>query len=282
MAKLIVTRPRSRGFRVAPWSIRILVDGTRVASVGAGMTAEIPLPPGRHQVTAHAHPFWSRAIEIDAGDEDTHHLAVDYDPRVARWFWLSATLPFLIIFGLFFWDVSHGGARALADRRELWIFAFATSGLPLMLVVHFLTDQYLALDRVPNLDWINPHYAALLKSRPLRWRISIRRLMFAVAVAGIVLGTAVTSSRYQRRRDFRKRADLHARSEALYRETEQGQERTAAELNKRALDGSFMRQSAARSAARADYHAALKRKYEQAADGRWRSVEPDPPEPPWP
>jgi hypothetical protein len=106
--------------------------------------------------------------------------------------------------------------------------------------------------------------------------------MFAVAVVGIVLATAVTLSRYQRLQDFRRRADLHAQFEAVFRDTEQGQERTAAELKMRGMDGSFMRQSAARSAARAEYHAALKRKYEQAAAGRWRSVEPDPPEPPWP
>ena len=40
------------------------------------------------------------------------------------------------------------------------------------------------------------------------------------------------------------------------------------------------RQEAAKAAARADFHAALRRKYEQAAAERWFTVEPDPPEPP--
>ena len=35
-------------------------------------------------------------------------------------------------------------------------------------------------------------------------------------------------------------------------------------------------------AARADYHAAMRRKYEEAVARRWFFVEPDPPEPPWP
>ncbi len=246
------------------------------------MTAEIPLPPGRHQVTAQADSFRSRPIEIDAGDEVTHHLAVDYDPRVAKWFLLSALLPILVIFGLFFWEVSHGGPRAAADILELWIFAFANSGLPFTLVVMFLQDQYLALDQVPSLEWIDPQDAGFLKSQPLRWRITIRRLMFAVAVVAIVQGIAVTLSRYERRHSVQSRADLHARLEAVYRDTQQAQERTAAEFNQRGLNATSMRQTAARSAARAEYHAALKRKYEQAAAGRRRSVEPDPPEPPWP
>ena len=51
---------------------------------------------------------------------------------------------------------------------------------------------------------------------------------------------------------------------------------------KSGLDPTSLRQSAARATARADYHAAMKRKYEEAAARRRLSVEPDPPEPPWP
>ena len=42
------------------------------------------------------------------------------------------------------------------------------------------------------------------------------------------------------------------------------------------------RQEAAKAAARADFHSALRRKYEQAAAERWFTVEPDPPQSAWP
>jgi hypothetical protein len=60
--------------------------------------------------------------------------------------------------------------------------------------------------------------------------------------------------------------------------------RTATELEASDSNAgaSLIQGMAARTAAKADYHAAMKRKYEQAASGGPFWVEPDPPGPPWP
>ena len=64
--------------------------------------------------------------------------------------------------------------------------------------------------------------------------------------------------------------------------TERQQAWMVADWQKRGRDASSYRQAAARAKARADYHAAMKRKYEEAAARHWFSVEADPPQPPWP
>ena len=56
--------------------------------------------------------------------------------------------------------------------------------------------------------------------------------------------------------------------EEAFRETERKQIETAVGLEKVGLDGGFIPKNAARTAAKADYHAAMKRKYEEAAARR--------------
>jgi hypothetical protein len=53
----------------------------------------------------------------------------------------------------------------------------------------------------------------------------------------------------------------------------------AADLEKAGLKGSGLRQSMVKEVGRADYHAAMKRKYGQAAARGAIFIEPDPPEP---
>ncbi len=113
-------------------------------------------------------------------------------------------------------------------------------------------------------------------------RITIRQMMIAVAVLAVYLGVSIEWVRRQRSGHFQSRASLHANLETIVRSSEQQQAQTAADWQKRGRDASSFRQAAARAKARADYHAAMKRKYEDAAARRRFSVEPDPPEPPWP
>ena len=129
-------------------------------------------------------------------------------------------------------------------------------------------------------------------------RISIRQMMIVVAIAAIYLGAAVQWARFQRRDFFRSRASLHANLEESARASQQRYLGSLANLEKAGagVDMESMgetgrlylqsvagyRQEAAKAAARADFHAALRRKYEQAAAERWFTVEPDPPQSAWP
>jgi tetratricopeptide (TPR) repeat protein len=98
-----------------------------------------------------------------------------------------------------------------------------------------------------------------------RVRISTRRLMILVAVTAVSLGLPLEGLRLKRNRDERlDKANFHAVAELGYLQ------RTRLEPGR-----------AAKLAEYAAYHAALKRKYLEASDRLWGSVEPDPlpPEP---
>jgi tetratricopeptide (TPR) repeat protein len=89
--------------------------------------------------------------------------------------------------------------------------------------------------------------------------------MIVVAVAGVTLGLALEGMRLKRNRDRRiAQANFHALAELGYLQ------RARVELDR-----------AAKLAEYAAYHAALKRKYLEASDRLWGSIEPDPapPEP---
>lgn len=73
--------------------------------------------------------------------------------------------------------------------------------------------------------------------------------------------------RYTSRGYFERKANFHVQLEAVHRDA-------APDLRPGP--------TAARTTARADPHAAMRRKSEQAATRRRFWVEPDPPEPPWP
>ncbi len=89
----------------------------------------------------------------------------------------------------------------------------------------------------------------LLRERSFRVRITIRRLMIAVAISALCTWVTLEVFRSARASQFRSEANFHAYLEHTFR----------------GLD-----------AAKADYHAAMKRKYAQAAASRSFSVAPDP------
>ena len=114
--------------------------------------------------------------------------------------------------------------------------------------------------------------------------------MIIMASLGLLLGLSTLGMRFLSQREkFRERAKHHARWEVTSRsmEREDGELATSIETNiKRGWLTSrkehyqemvkLKRASAARASLNADYHSAMKRKYERAALRPWIVVEPDP------
>jgi hypothetical protein len=283
MAKLIVTRPRLGPFWDGPQSYQILIDGHRVASVRPGETVEIELPPGLHQVRSRVAWSGSQPFAFEAGPGGIHHLAVGPELRSQKLLAISMVLAALPMLGLPLWEMSHGprNAMTLADRGLL----LPTMMLPLLTQLAFLvllSDHCLVLLDVTGHDLTEGQIAEYMRSHQPRVRITLWQMMIAIALLALYLGASVEWSGSERSDRLRVRAGNHATSEAMFRRIEQDWSRIAVSSGATGPNASFTRQAAARAAARADYHAAMRRKYEEAAARRAFFVEPDPPEPPWP
>ena len=278
---LIVRRPQSKGRGIALQPFQILVNGKPAASIMAGTTVTMELPPGRCRVQARYAFLGSQAIEFDADREGTHSLAVNLERRLSRLYWLVALLIPLIHIGFNLLMVAARPGSA-DDNFSLVLFLLPLTFLPIALFPVILGNSCLALAELPNTDLTDRETAEFLEAQPIRVRVTIVQIMIAVALVAILLGTGIEVSRYQRSGRFRSKATAHASMEEAFRETERKQIETAVGLEKVGLDGGFIRKNAARTSAKADYHAAMKRKYEEAAARRMFFVEPDPPEPPWP
>ena len=99
-------------------------------------------------------------------------------------------------------------------------------------------------------------------------------MMIVVAILAIYLGAATEWSRREREGIFQSKARMHADLEKRFREEEREDISTVTDWEKKGWDGSLHRKFAARDAARADYHAAMKRKYEEAASRAGSSLNP--------
>jgi hypothetical protein len=97
-----------------------------------------------------------------------------------------------------------------------------------------------------------------------RVRVTVRRLMIAVAVVGIVLGPLVYLGQRSRRFGQISRVHVRAMSDGAIE---------AAKLKRRGDPRAKL------AYARADYHQAMWLKYFHAARYPWLPVEPDPPVP---
>lgn len=106
--------------------------------------------------------------------------------------------------------------------------------------------------------------------------------MIAVAIVAILVWTGLNLELLERRASFQRRAEFHARMEQLCRESAAGEIQDAVRLEETGQNAATFRQLGSRSTAKADYHAAMKQKYEQAVSQRSLFVDPDPPPPPWP
>ncbi len=126
--------------------------------------------------------------------------------------------------------------------------------------------------------------AALPAEPSLPVRLTIRGMMIAVAILALLFWATIEWGRYTRHQFFRQRAISHGILTDTFRKSEQEFLRTARSSESAGQKSSviLIRQFATRAAAKADYHAAMKRKYEEAIERRRLFVEPDPPEPPWP
>lgn len=106
--------------------------------------------------------------------------------------------------------------------------------------------------------------------------------MIAVAILAVFVWLGIGWNRRERSHHFRNQADRHANLEDGFRRIEQSFIKTVGALPATNPNAAPARQAAAKAAAIADYHAAMKRKYEDAIARGAFSVEPDPPESPWP
>ncbi len=290
MAKLIVTRPRAGRFENKRQIYRILIDGEGDASIPSGEKVEVDLPPGHHQITARFGFFASQPVKIEAGPDTVHYLGVGYNSWFRRLLWLLALLAAVLQFGIPLFLVFSINEPRFGSAQSAWLIGFLvassalvfTSALAVSLSPFVWRSRFLSLVEVPNCDSTDQQITELLKARPLRLRMTIRQMMIAVAILAIVLWAGVETTRNSHRSSFQLQGRVHANSEAIFRKTEQGWIDVETETEKRGLGRGHFSKEAAKAAAMADYHAAMRRKYELAAARRWFSVEPDPPPPPWP
>jgi hypothetical protein len=294
MAKLIVTRPRlGQRWDKTP-RFEVLVDDKPAAKIGLGETSELEVPPGPHLVRARIGGFGSQPVVVEAGPDETHRLAVGFNASFFKAFKRPLILSVLPVLALFAWSaydthqfttrLRQGGTvtydigwRMMIINSTVWIAL-----LPAMAFLYLSSKESLIVLEIPSPDLTAEQVAELLRAHPFRMRITIRHLMIAVALLALAFWGSLEMSRSTSVSSFRSRARLHAESEAIYLKTAQGWINLDLDMEKRGSGKGYFSKAAAKAAAVADYHAAMKRKYEQAAANRSFSVEPDPPQPPWP
>ncbi len=257
-----------------------MIDGKSAASIGAGQSVEIDLTPGRHLVSGRISFMGSQPIEIDADPGNVRSLAVNYDPRNKWIVSLSLIVPWLILIAVPLSEILRRGPGA-ADEMGWWLNLWLPfTWLPMSFNLLFLRNYRLILGEIPGPDLTDRQAAKFLGSRPLRFRVTVRQSLIAVALLAIHLGIAIHLTRSERSGHFGIRAKIHASYEESWRELERSNVQFAVDWEKRGLDGTFFRKHATGYAAKADYRGAMRRKYEEAVARHLFFVKPDPPEPP--
>lgn len=170
----------------------------------------------------------------------------------------------------------------------------ATSGLPMVPVVRdylgvtlllpflawciylgSLGEQQLALRTVPE-PAISPRGTLVFRREPAfsrlrlprpRARLTIGRMMIAVAVIALMIWADVNRFRWRQQMGFGWRIESEAREESFWRRLERAHRQQAVELEKRGDNASSLRAQAAQERAKADYHAKRKREHEEASRG---------------
>src|SRR5918998_6189285 len=110
-----------------------------------------------------------------------------------------------------------------------------------------------------------------------RFRLTLRRLMVAVAAVAISIASGIEANRLWRLRDdYRARVAYHTR-----RENEERQNLSVIEYVRNEGIEEHPRTPVIEEVARlrVEYHADLKQKYQRAATRPWESVQPDPDDP---
>ncbi len=290
MATLIVTRPRLGGSWDRVRTFDVLIDGKAAAKIAIGETIDIELPSGPHELRVRTNRAQSRPVVVTPAPEQTVRLAVGHGAGFRKALIGSVILSSLPFLGLVAWGALDAGALATPGGRGgtvsshvYWQMLFLTPALTLVVLVllafsTFLRDQALVLIEIPTTDVSDQQAAELVRALRFRVRIAIRHLMLAVAILALVFWRSLEQTRSAIGSNLRLKAGVHAKSEESFR----GLERGWLDIQAKASPSALFKQQVARAAARADYHAALKRKYEHAAaEGRF-FVEPNAPEPTWP
>jgi hypothetical protein len=266
MAQLIITRPR-----LGPrWDIEqpldVLIDGLPSAPIGLGETIAIDLPPGPHQASARLDSAGSQPILVESPAGETRRIALGTNVALSKLLSWSLILSMCPFFGLAVWVFigtgsllrQGGGAVSIhpswhAVRMALLVPATLLALAPILSLSVFKQKHAFVLIEVPGPELSVHQIAKLLRERPLRVRITIRHLIIAVAISALCFWISLEVFRSTRAWQFQSQAGMHADLEDIFRGV---------------------------SASKADYHAAMKRKYEQAAASRSFSVDPDPTAPP--
>jgi hypothetical protein len=289
VAKLIVSRPQIGRFWDPCQRFDVVIDGKPTATIGPGETIEFNVRPGPHRVRAGDSFLQSRHVAIDAGLDETHHLEGGWNRTVQIWFGLPMIACVLLDIGLILWHIS------LFQRYFPW--EIIDSGLPLLMLPAialtllpqvafwvFWRRRFVDLRELPSAALQGRQVTEYPRMRSLRMRITTRLMMVAVAILALMFWAAREAIRFDRAFFFRSRAEYHVDQEVLFRMLD-----FESVWNQLPVDGPssgpeirFARQLSAQAAARADYHAAMRRKYEDAIARGAITVEPDPPEPPWP
>jgi len=127
-----------------------------------------------------------------------------------------------------------------------------------------------------------------------RVRFTVRRMMIAVAIVGVLLASGMEARWLHRKhREYVNRASIDSEGERLYSEWAAWDIKHESDLRSmfkryghEGLDdwarrmADYHGRQAAKFTLWANYHARMKAKYEAAARRPWLPVEPDPPEPP--
>jgi hypothetical protein len=284
MATLIVSRPL-RGAEAMPLLCRIMVDGKCAMSIVPGTSVEIELSPGQHTIQAKARLLGSRTLAIDAKPEGEHHFTVGANWSGCNRSMIVGTLSgFVLLLGALLF-IPPGLLTALVlsgwgivEHVPLLLIMI----LPPVTALSFLWNYGLRLEEVPTFDLMDQPILENSRPQPLRLRVTIRGMMILVAILAIIFWAGLESTRSERRNYFRRKANMHAELERIFRDDQQRRISLAVPLEKRGEDATIFRRSEAKAVARADHHAAMKRKYELAASQGVFTVDPDPPLPVWP
>jgi hypothetical protein len=296
-AKLIITRPGNHRFWYALLVRRrldygVLLDGRRVATIGPGDTIGLTLSPGSHQVRAKFGIFGSQSIEIDAASDERLQLVARLG---VRWQTLNIFAAIVVLLSTlpFFWSVAwvsfHGLEGILAaDVNWLGVFLLANVSLSILALLFQIIvpvvsrNNAIELIKLPRLDSTELPLSDILRPRSFPARIKVGHVMIAVAILAVVIATSASFTRHERSNYFRRKADAHAREEAMIRESEREFLSIAVDFEKAGIKNGPLHETVAKTRAAADFHAVMRHKYEQAASQGRFYVEADPPPPIWP
>lgn len=289
MTQLIVTRKRQLFGPYQP-PFAIVIDEEKAAPIRCGQTIGIELPPGRYEMRVKVGHATSDFVHVEAGAEGEQRFEVG--PRLPGWIRALAFLP-----AAYFLAVPIVG---LSTQRMFYFVvlpSLATSAVLTLCSLHLTSRKTQLIDlkplpdhgpeghcAQPSVDAVF-NYADLpptLLKEPFRLRFTVRGIMIAVAIVALVIWLGLGSVRSFRQAQYQRRAEMHAKIEAIWRENEQRQNEIVRRQEQLKLDSKLIQTFSTRSAALADHHQAMRQKYERAAALGLLSVEPDPPEPPRP